>query len=69
MSQPLFEPLHPVQKAAFQRMTLHEKLALVNGSISFARDLKLAYLKKQYPEWTQSELDRELARNFLHASS
>jgi hypothetical protein len=69
MPTTLFEPLHPVQKAAFQKMSLDDKLAMMNGLITFAGDFKLSYLRVDHPEWTEEQLQREVARIFLHASS
>jgi hypothetical protein len=69
MPIPLFEPLHPVQKAAFQRMSLGDKFDMMNGLITFARDFKISYLRELHPDWTEAQLQQEVARIFLHASS
>ncbi|NJK92061.1 MAG: nucleotidyltransferase family protein [Blastochloris sp.] len=64
MPTTLFEPLHPVQKAAFQKMSLDDKLAMVNGLICFARELKLSHLRVEHSDWTEEQIQREVARIF-----
>jgi len=60
------ERLHPIQIERFRAMTPDEKHAVMCGMIRTAREIKRAALRKQFPEKTEAELDRTLAKVMLH---
>jgi len=69
MPTPLFEPLHPVQKAAFQKMSDETKLEILQSLISTSRALKKAQYKTLHPEWSEEKMAAEMKRIFLHVAT
>jgi hypothetical protein len=69
MPIPLFEPLHPVQKAAFQRMSADTKLGIVQNLIDTARALKKSQVRNLHPDWSDEEINAHLKNMFLHVTT
>lgn len=59
--------LHPEQKKSFQSMTPAQKLRLASDLCNFARKLKAAGLRKQYPDWSEEEIEQKVREVFLYA--
>ena len=59
--------LHPAQITAYRRMTPQDKLRSMLRIYWQARKLKMAWLKKQHPDWTEEKITKETSRIFLHA--
>ena len=60
---------HPVQIAAFKRMTPARKLELAAMLWREAKALKAAGLRAQYPELSEEEIGERVREIFLHAGS
>jgi hypothetical protein len=56
------EGIHPVQIAAFRRMTPGEKFAQVVQMYHMGISFKIAGLRMQHPDWSEDELRREAQR-------
>jgi hypothetical protein len=56
------------QIQVLRRMTPQQRLQTAASLYRFARQLKLAGLRRQYPQSSQSELNRRLNEAFLYAS-
>ena len=61
------EQTSPEQIAAFQQMGPERRLELAEQLYWSARELKRSWLRSRHPDWSDSELARELTRIFLHA--
>lgn len=48
-------------------MTLAEKYQLFSANIRQMRQMKRAWIKHKHPEFTPEEIEKELARIWLHA--
>ncbi len=55
------------QLEIFRRMQPAERLHLAMRLYWSARDLKTAFLRQKYPEWSEQKLKDEVRRIFLHA--
>jgi hypothetical protein len=53
----------------FKKMSAEKKLELSLKLYYSARQLKEAVLKKQYPDWSQERIDKEVREIFLYARS
>jgi len=60
------ERLHPLQIERFRQMTPDDKHATLRGLQLTAQRIKRAGLRQQYPELSEIEIDRALARAILH---
>ena len=61
-------PSHPpTQTAIWKRMSLSEKYNLLAATIRQARELKRIGIRMKNPAATPAEIERELARIWLHA--
>lgn len=56
------------QIRALRRMTPEQRLMTGISLYRFARQLKLAGLREQHPEWSESQIKRRLNELFLYAS-
>lgn len=65
----LDEPIHPMQIAAFRRMTTGQKLDAMAQMYQMARGMIAAQVRAQHPDWDQETLQREVSRRFLHGTS
>ena len=57
----------PTQTDILKRQTSAQRLRTARQLLDLARALKRAALHQQHPEWTGAELDRTVAKVFLHA--
>lgn len=57
----------PVQIVAWKRMTLAEKYQLLTATVRQAREFKRMGIRLRRPEATPVEVEKELARIWLHA--
>ncbi len=58
----LDEAIHPVQVAAFQRMTPGQKFVQVVEMYHLGITWKIAGLRMQHPDWSEDQLRREAQR-------
>ncbi len=56
------ETAEAVQREALRRMTGAQRLALAMDMSDFARDLAVARLRKEHPEWSHERIRLELLR-------
>jgi len=59
--------LHPEQKRIYQSMSPVEKLQTVMNLCDFARELKAAGLRSQYPDWSEEHIEDRVKEIFLYA--
>lgn len=57
----------PEQFEAFRRMTPEKRLALGESLYWSAREWKATWLRVQHPDWSETDIAREITRSFLHA--
>jgi len=62
------EQTSPEQIESFRRMPAGRRLALAEHLYWSARELKVAWLRAQHPEWSEVQIAREVTRIFLQAS-
>jgi hypothetical protein len=55
------------QTAIWKRMTLEQKLQLLTATIHQARELKRIGIRLRNPQSSPEEVEKELARIWLHA--
>ena len=60
--------MHPEQVKIFKAMPASRKLELAATFYFSARHLKTQALKQRHPDWSESQVRREVNRLFLHAS-
>jgi hypothetical protein len=58
-----------LQCQIFRKMSAEKKLELSLNLYYSARQLKEVALKKQYPDWSQERIDKEIREIFLYARS
>ncbi|NCW27301.1 MAG: hypothetical protein EBV83_03230 [Verrucomicrobia bacterium] len=58
---PAMEPLHPIQRAALQRMSPAEKWNISLGLLETATQSRLVALRLAHPDWAEDRLQAELA--------
>lgn len=63
---PDLEPLHPIQIAAFARMTPTEKHRVFLGLVHCAREISRNSLRTRHPGWKKEQIESALARITLH---
>lgn len=61
-----FEMIEPEMVPILQAKTEAERLASVWDSWNFIRSLLLNSLRAEYPEWTEAEVERQVARRMSH---
>jgi hypothetical protein len=59
--------MHPQQRRIYQSMTADQKLRIALRLFYSARQLKLADLRGQNPDWTEKEIQEKLRQIFLYA--
>jgi hypothetical protein len=62
-------PLHPMQVAAYRRMTPEDKLEQALALYWSARRLKAEALRQRHPEWSEAEVEARVREMFLLATS
>lgn len=60
-------PVAPTQASIWKAMTLSEKYNLLSATIRQARELKRIGIRLRKPNATPQEVEKELARIWLHA--
>ena len=45
-----------------------ERLAIANGLWVYARDLLRSVLRQEHPDWTDEQIQREVARRLSHGA-
>lgn len=63
-----FEMLEDGMVPVLRAKTPAERLAIAHGMWRFARDTISAVLHKQYPDWTDPQIQKELARRISHGA-
>ena len=63
------EAIHPVQLAAFKRMTPAEKIQMVADLYEAGIRLRMEGLRMRHPEWTDEQLSFEARRSLRHAGT
>jgi len=61
--------LHPEQIKIYRTLSPAEKLNLVDRLYYSARQLKVAAIQRQHPNWSKEKVNSEVTKIFLHASS
>jgi hypothetical protein len=64
-----FETMDDCMVPILRAKTSAERLAIAHGMWRFARDTIIAVLRKQYPDWTDRQIQRELARRISHGAA
>ena len=59
--------MHPEQKKAYQAMTPEKKLQVALGLYYSAKEIKVAGLKRQHPEWSMEKINQKAREIFLYA--
>lgn len=59
----------PAQTEAWKAMNPARKYELVRNAIGFVRNLKRSGIRAANPTWDEDQVERELARQWLHAGS
>ena len=60
--RPVVEILDPFVVESLRKKTPAERLAMAFGMWDFAMGMMQANLRREYPEWTTEELQREIRR-------
>jgi hypothetical protein len=60
------DELHPLQIAAWRKMSFAEKMALLSQFQQMAREAIRRRLARQHPEWSAETLTKEVARSMIH---
>ena len=61
------EDYSPEHLEILRRMTPRQKLIASFNLYNTARELKAAGLRMHHPDWTEDQVQNEVARIFLHA--
>jgi len=59
--------MHPEQKKIFLAMTPEKKLQVALGLYYSAKEIKVAGLKRQHPEWSMEKINQKAREIFLYA--
>ncbi len=59
----------PAQTAAWKAMSPGRKYELLSNAVRFTRNLKRSGIKTANPSWNEDQINRELARVWLHAGT
>jgi hypothetical protein len=59
--------MHPEQKKTFLAMTPEKKLQVALGLYYSAKEIKVAGLKRQHPEWSMEKINQKAREIFLYA--
>lgn len=63
------EPMHPLQVAAYRRMTAAQKLDRLAEMYRVARTLMVAGSRMRHPEWSEEQVEREVRARMLYGVS
>jgi hypothetical protein len=63
-----FETMDDCMVPILRAKTPAERLAIAHGMWRFARDTILAILHQQHPEWTEHQIQTEVARRMSHGA-
>ena len=63
------EPWDPRQMEALRRMTHEEKWQIVMSLLQTATDTRLAALRRNHPEWSEAQVEAELAAERIRGSA
>jgi hypothetical protein len=63
------DELHPLQVEALRRMTPSRKWEQVVASIQLARRVRSAAVHAAHPDWSDGQIQAEVARQILLASA
>ena len=61
--------MHPEQKKIYESMSAEEKIQIALRLYYSARQLKLAALRDQNPDWTERKIQEQLRQIFLYAGT
>ena len=59
--------LHPVQVEIYKKMSAQRKLEILDNLYRTARELKAIGIRRDYPEWTEEDVQNRLREIFLYA--
>ena len=59
--------MHPEQKRIYQKMMAEQKLRIMTELYHSARELKVAGLRSQHPDWSEEEIKERIREIFLYA--
>jgi hypothetical protein len=59
----------PAQIEAWKSMPPARKYELVRNAVRFVRNMKRSGIRAANPTWDKDQIERELARQWLHAGS
>ncbi len=59
--------MHPEQKKTYLAMTPEKKLQVALGLYYSAKEIKVAGLKRQHPEWSMEKINQKAREIFLYA--
>ena len=65
----LEEAIHPVQIAAFRRMSAGQKLDALAQMYRMSRQMLANRVWRQHPEWDAATVEREVSRLFAYGTS
>ena len=63
------EAVHPEVARALRAKSGMERLRLAHETWELTRQRLAAYLTARHPEWSEAEIEQEVARRLLHDSS
>ena len=63
------EAIHPVQIAAFRRMTAGQKLDALAQMYKTSRQMLTNRVRRQHPDWEAAAVERETSRLFANGVS
>ena len=63
------EPMHPMQIAAYRRMTPAQKLDGLAAMYRFARSLAEAGIRMRHPDWDDAAVERAVREQMLYGVS
>lgn len=63
------EAVDPEMVAILRAKTEAERLAIAWGMWRSARSMLANHLRSDHPDWTEKQINREIARRFAHGSS
>ena len=61
--------MHPVQIAGFGKMSVAQKISMVEQMYETGIALKVCGLRMKHPDWSPEKLDREARRSALYAGT
>jgi len=58
---------HPVQIAAWRKLSPDQKWTLARGALRMVREAARRRLARQHPDWTPAQVEQALSRHFIRA--